>query len=183
MVDEYDRLNSSNPSSKLLRLCLFLFLLKLETTVSMTWLLDDAKSETWFVDALNGVGLLPRGLLDSAVIDNLLEPKDVELQEDHRENYTESKMVRSLVQDVLHSALPDSPKVESTSSYGSSSSSPSMAKFPPIKVRVDHMNQIAGLDEQLSQSEQVEPTGGLRKPSLPLQPVQKKFRSHDAYSS
>ncbi|KAI3715761.1 hypothetical protein L6452_22748 [Arctium lappa] len=99
----------------------------------MGWLLDDAKSETWFVDALNGARLLLRGLSNSAVIDNLLEPKDGEIQEDHRENYTESKMV------------------ESTSSYGSSSSSPSMANFPPITVRVDHMNQIAGLDEQLSQ--------------------------------
>ncbi|KAI3672383.1 hypothetical protein L6452_38469 [Arctium lappa] len=98
-------------------------------------------------------------------------------------------MVKSLAQDVLHFGLPDSPKVESTSSYGSSSSSPSMANFPPIKVRVDHMNQIVGLDEQLSQlnvnhvsppslplnnvgdwavsdddiSEQGEPTGGMRK--------------------
>ncbi|KAI3734469.1 hypothetical protein L6452_13939 [Arctium lappa] len=101
----------------------------------MGWLLDDAKSETWFVDALNGVGLLLRGLSDSAIIDNLLEPKDGEIQKDHRENYTESKMVKSLAQDVLHSGLPNSPKVESTSSYGSSSSSPSMANFPPIKVR------------------------------------------------
>ncbi|KAI3735411.1 hypothetical protein L6452_14907 [Arctium lappa] len=77
------------------------------------------------------------------------------------------------------------------------------------KIRVDHMNQIAGLDEQLSQlnvnhvfspslplnnvgdwavsdddiSEQGEPTSDMRKSSLPLQPVQRKFRNHDAYSS
>ncbi|KAI3715501.1 hypothetical protein L6452_22485 [Arctium lappa] len=96
MVDEYDRLNSSNPSSKPLRLCLFLFLLKPETTASMGWLLDDAKSETCFVDALNGAGFHHRGLSDSTVIDNLLEPKDGEIQEDHRKNCTESKMVKSL---------------------------------------------------------------------------------------
>ncbi|KAI3735921.1 hypothetical protein L6452_15447 [Arctium lappa] len=209
MVEEYDRLNSSNPSSKPLRLRLFLFLLKPETAASMGSLLDDAKSETWFVDALNGAGLLPRGLSDSAVIDNLLEPKDGEIQEDdHRENYTESRMVKSLVQDVLQSSLPDSPLVESTSSFGSSSSSPSMVNLPPIKVRVDHMNQMAGLDEQLSQlnvnhvpppplplnnvggwavsdderSDQGAQTGGLRKPPLPLQLVQRKFGGHDAYS-
>ncbi|KAI3770071.1 hypothetical protein L6452_01192 [Arctium lappa] len=167
MVDEYDRLNSSNPSSKPLQLCLFLFLLKPETTTSMGWLLDDAKSETWFFDSLNGVGLLPRGLSDSAVIDNLLEPKDGEIQEDQREKYTESKMVKSLAHDVLHSSLPYSPKVESTSSYGSSSSSPSMESFPPINVRVDHMNQIAGLDKQLSQLN----VNHVSPPSLPLNNV------------
>ncbi|KVI04432.1 extensin-3-like [Cynara cardunculus var. scolymus] len=207
MVEEYDRLNSSNPSSRPLRLRLFLFLSRPETAASMGSLLDDAKSETWFVDALNGAGLLPRGLSDSAVIDNLLEPKDGEIQED-RENYTESKMVKGLVHDVLQSSLPDSPMMESTSSFGSSSSSPSMANLPPIKVRVDHMNQMAGLDEQLSQlnvnhvpppqlpvnnvggwaasdderSDQGAPTNGLRKPPLPLQPVQRKFGGHDAYS-
>ena len=35
-------------------------------------LLDDAKFETWFVGALNGYGLLPRGLSDSAMDDYLL---------------------------------------------------------------------------------------------------------------
>lgn len=69
MVDEYDRLNSS-------RLRLFLFLSKPETAASMGSLLDDAKSETWFVDALNDTGLLPRGFSDPATVDNLLEHKD-----------------------------------------------------------------------------------------------------------
>lgn len=212
-MEEYDRLNSSNPSSKPSRLRLFLFLSKPETTASMGSLLDDAKSETWFVDALNGAGLLPRGSSDSAPIDNLLEPKDGALQED-RENYTESEMQRRRL-DMQHN-LPDSPLVETTSSFGSSSSSPSMANLPPIKIRVDHMNQMAGLDDQLSQLNVTVPpppvpvnnvggwvavgpaagsgivsddersdhgpsSGGMRKPPLPLQPVQRKF-GHDAYS-
>ncbi|MFS8023955.1 putative PB1 domain-containing protein [Helianthus anomalus] len=172
MVEEYDRLNASNPSSKPLRLRLFLFLNKPETAASMGSLLDDAKSETWFVDALNGAGLLPRGLSDSAPIDNLLELKDQE----------ETEIQRPQV-------------VETTSSFGSTSSSPSMSNLPPIKVKVDHMNQMAGLDEQfphpppvggwaavgVSDDERSDQGGGMRKPPLPLQPVQRKF-GHDHYS-
>lgn len=214
MVEEYDRLNASNPSTKPARLRLFLFLSKPETAASMGSLLDDAKSETWFVDALNGAGLLPRGLSDSATIDNLLEHKDGTTQED-RDNYTESEIQRRRLDVQLN--LPDSPLVETTSSFGSSSSSPSMSNLPPIKVRVDQMNQMAGLDEQLSQlnvnvlpppvpvnnvsgwaavvssagggttvsdderSDHGAPGGGMRKPPLPLQPVQRKF-GHDAYN-
>ncbi|KAK9067835.1 hypothetical protein SSX86_011946 [Deinandra increscens subsp. villosa] len=186
MVDEYDRLNSSKPS----RLRLFLFLAKPETAASMGSLLDDAKSETWFVDALNGAGLLPRGLSDSAAIDNLLEHKDGAAQD----NYVESEILQRL---RLDSAF-----VETTSSFGSTSSSPSMSNLPPIKVKMDHMNQMAGLDEQLSQlnvgvppppvnnvgggggwadDERSEHNVGTRKPPLPLQPVQRKF-GHDVYS-
>ncbi|KAI3780412.1 hypothetical protein L2E82_10393 [Cichorium intybus] len=216
MIEEYDRLNASNPSTKPSRLRLFLFLSKPETAASMGSLLDDAKSETWFVDALNGAGLLPRGLSDSATtnIDNLLEHKDGGIQED-RDNYTETEIQRRRL-DVQFN-LPDSPLMETSSSFGSTSSSPSMSNLPPIKVRVDQMNQMAGLDEHLSQlnvntapppvpvinvggwaavvtsagggttvsdddrSDHGAPSGGMRRPPLPLQPVQRKF-GHDAYS-
>ncbi|PWA86383.1 Phox/Bem1p [Artemisia annua] len=209
MIEEYDRLNASNPSAKPLRLRLFLFLSKPDTAASVGSLLDDAKSETWFVDALNGAGLLPRGLSDSANIDNLLEHKDGTVSED-RDNSMELETQRRRLD--VHLNLPDSPLVETNSSFGSSSSSPSMSNLPPIKVRVDqHMNQMAGLDEQLGQlnvntssaqqsvavnnvvgggvwggeEERLEhagaTSGGLRKPPLPLQPVQRKF-GHDAYS-
>ncbi|KAL4573338.1 hypothetical protein LXL04_020139 [Taraxacum kok-saghyz] len=215
MVEEYDRLNAANPSTRPSRLRIFLFLSKPETAASMGSLLDDAKSETWFVDALNGAGLLPRGLSDSATIDNLLEHKDGATQED-RDNFMESEMQRRRLDVQLN--LPDSPLVETTSSFGSSSSSSSMSNLPPIKVRVDQMNQMAGLDEKLSQlNVNVPPSavpvsnvvggwaamvtsagggithvsddersdhgapGGMRKPPLPLQPVQRKF-GHDAYN-
>nr|GEX72960.1 hypothetical protein [Tanacetum cinerariifolium] len=209
MVEEYDRLNASNPSAKPLRLRLFLFLSKPDTAASMGSLLDDAKSETWFVDALNGAELLPRGLSDSATgtIDNLLEHKDGTVSEDRESNSTNNYMELETQRRRLdvHLNSPDSPLVETNSSFGSSSSSPSMSNLPPIKVRADHMNQMAGLDEHLGQlnvntsgapvnnvvggwggdEERLEhagaTSGGLRKPPLPLQPVQRKF-GHDAYS-
>ncbi|KAL8188710.1 hypothetical protein R6Q57_029730 [Mikania cordata] len=160
MVEEYDRLiNASKPS----RLRLFLFLTKPEATASMGSLLDDAKSETWFVDALNVAGLLPRGLSDPTTVDNLLE---------HKDSHMEPDLQRATL-------------VETTSSFGSSSSSPSMSSLPPIKVKVDQVNQMmAGLDEPLNVIAHVPVSdhgAGMRKPPLPLQPVQRRF-GHDAYS-
>nr|XP_043629735.1 leucine-rich repeat extensin-like protein 2 [Erigeron canadensis] len=199
MIEEYDRLNSSNPiTNKPLRLRLFLFLTKPETAASMGSLLDDAKSETWFVDALNGAGLLPRGFSDTASIDNLLEHKDGVIQEGLDNNmidYTDELEIHQRRPVDAQLNLPDPPLVETSSSFGSSSSSPSMSNLPPIKVRmVDHMNQMAGLDQQFSQlnvpvdeerSDHGAPSGGagggMRKPPLPLQPVQRKF-AHDAYN-
>ncbi|XP_057786946.1 protein PAL OF QUIRKY-like [Salvia miltiorrhiza] len=177
MIEEYDRTSLKPPS----RLRLFLFPSVPETAASMGSLLDDSKSETWFVDALNGSGLLlPRGLSDSAAaIDTLLA-----VDRGGKEQAVESP-----------------PVVETSSSSGSSSSSPSMANLPPIKVRAEEYMMV-GLDEQLSshmsiaapppvaavrsggggddeKSEKsdhgtVAPTG-LRKPPLPLQPVQRKL--------
>ncbi|XP_076921809.1 uncharacterized protein LOC143583381 [Bidens hawaiensis] len=143
----------------------------------MGLLLDDAKSETWFVDALNGAGLLPRGLSDSATIDNLLEHKDnvdVESETRHRPN---SEVPLHL------------PEVDTTSSsFRSSSSSPSMSNRPPIKVK--EVDQMAGLDEQLNvhvggwatsavADDERSDHGVLRKPPLPLQ---RKFANYDAHN-
>ncbi|XP_071688776.1 uncharacterized protein [Rutidosis leptorrhynchoides] len=231
MIEEYDRLNASNPSTKPSRLRLFLFLSKPDTAASMGSLLDDAKSETWFVDALNGAGLLPRGLSDSATIDNLLEHKDgaINQQEidninlninhniqNHNNNNTSNNNVDYVeLQEMqrrrldVQLNLPDSPLVETNSSFGSSSSTPSMSNLPPIKVRVDQMNQMAGLDEQLSQlnvnvnpiaavnvggnwavtdeersdhNHGVSSGGGMRKPPLPLQVAQRNKFGNDAYN-
>ncbi|KAM7475340.1 hypothetical protein LguiB_022583 [Lonicera macranthoides] len=147
MIDEYDRtVTSSKPS----RLRLFLFLAKPETATSMGSLLDDAKSETWFVDALNGAALLQRGVSDSAAVNNLLEfdgfvnsdcCKDLEA---HNENF--NKQVNSVID--IESNLPDSPLVETNSSFGSGSSCPSTPNLAPINVRVE--DQIVGLDEKFS---------------------------------
>ncbi|KAI3463761.1 hypothetical protein Pfo_020424 [Paulownia fortunei] len=214
MIEEYDRTTSP------------------ETTASMGSLLDDAKSETWFVDALNGAGLLPRGLSEPAAIDTLLELDhgmvnsdscaDLEAQNESLVN-NKQVVAKSNAQEVV---LDSPPVVETSSSFGSSSSSPSMANLPPIKVRGESYMMV-GLDEQLShvviasslanaaspplpyfsvagltsgggvnssavggenlsrvicddekseKSDQgtVAPTG-LRKPPLPLQPVQRKL--------
>lgn len=60
--------------------------------------------------------------------------------------------------------MPDSPLVETSSSFGSSSSSPSMSNLPPIKVRVEGSGggaQMVGLDEQFLHMNVAQP------PSLP----------------
>ncbi|XP_030534498.1 ecdysone-induced protein 75B [Rhodamnia argentea] len=161
MIDEYDRAASPSPSPlRPSRLRLFLFFTKPETATSMGTLLDDSKSETWFVDALNHAGILPRGLSDSATgVDCLVNldpnhdpPNDLEAQIEDHNNSTNtndnSKQVKA-AQDVQF-AMPDSPVVEnSSSSHGSSSSSPSMSNLPPIRVSVDQ--RTVGIDDQFAQ--------------------------------
>ncbi|KAL3512216.1 hypothetical protein ACH5RR_024933 [Cinchona calisaya] len=160
MIEEYDRINSASPL-KPSRLRLFLFAVKPETAASMGCLLDDAKSETWFVDALNGAGLLPRGLSDSATIDNLVELDEPQVNRDssgadiEAQNVVSSggnkQVITNVIQDV-QSTNSDSPMIETTSSFESSVSSPSMANLPPIGVRIEEANaRLGGLDEQFSQ--------------------------------
>ncbi|KAK9279002.1 hypothetical protein L1049_028584 [Liquidambar formosana] len=159
MIEEYDRTTSNSPLKSRLRL--FLFVAKPETATSMGSLLDDAKSETWFVDALNSTGLLPRGLSDSAAIDRLLgldgvdavvSNSDLESQADH--SVGGNKEVAKNGHDV-HS-VPDSSTVETASSFGSSSSSPSMSNLPPLRVRVTEggvkvLDHKVGLEERFAQ--------------------------------
>ncbi|KAK4735867.1 hypothetical protein R3W88_010128 [Solanum pinnatisectum] len=164
MIEEYDRAMSASPL-KPSRLRLFLFLAKPETAASMGCLLADSKSETWFVDALNNASLLSRGLSDSAAEGNFLEleriPKsDSGVNLDHAQNESMAannrQMAKNVIQEV-QSTMPDSPMVETTSSFESSVSSPSMPNLPQIKVRAEdgQMNarfhdQMLGLDEQFS---------------------------------
>ena len=70
MVEEYDRIMAKGSASSRLRV--FLFFTKPEATVSMGSLLDDAKSETWFVDALNNSGMISRVVSDSAAGDSFV---------------------------------------------------------------------------------------------------------------
>ncbi|KAL3824803.1 hypothetical protein ACJIZ3_020832 [Penstemon smallii] len=156
MIEEYDRSTCASPL-KPSRLRLFLFPTKPDTAASMGSLLDDAKSETWFVDALNGSGLLPRGFSDSAAIDNLLELDRGMVRGDSSTNLQEQNDGNKQVMgkaggSVQESVVMDSPPMgvmEMGSSFGSSSSSPTMSNLPPIKVRVDQ-DQMVGLDEQFS---------------------------------
>ncbi|KAJ0106205.1 hypothetical protein Patl1_19209 [Pistacia atlantica] len=109
-------------------------------------LLDDAKSETWFVDALNGSGLLPRGLSDTTMdcLLNLDNDNDLEAPTEADHN----REVKNVAHEV-HYSMPDSPIVETSSSFGSSSSSPSMSNLPPIRVRVE--DQKNGMEEKFAQ--------------------------------
>lgn len=147
MVEEYDRLSESSTSSlSSSRIRLFLFVSKLETAATMGSLLDDAKSETWFVDALNGTGLLPRGHSDSATRNCLLNLDDSDLEAQVEE---ESKQQAKIRNEEVQQTMPDSPMVEKSSSFGSSSSSPSMSNLPPIRVRAEE--QKVGIEEQFAQ--------------------------------
>lgn len=159
MIEEYDRINSASPL-KPSRLRLFLFHVKPETAASMGCLLEDTKSETWFVDALNGSGLLPRGVSDSAVIDNLLQLDDshvnngescLDLEGQSLPLAGNKQVIKNVVNADVQSTMSDSPMVETTSSFDSGVSSPSMSNLPPIKVRVEESNRIGALDEQFSQ--------------------------------
>ncbi|KAL3640751.1 hypothetical protein CASFOL_015719 [Castilleja foliolosa] len=187
MIEEYDRTatistTSASPLKPPSRLRLFLFPSMPETAASMGSLLDDAKSETWFVDALNGAGLLPRGLSESAAIDTLL---DLEAQNEESSLGNNVKQVvgksNNDQNQVEMVSIDSPPMVETNSSFESSSSSPSMANLPPIKVRGGEVYMMmAGLDEQFSHVSIVDEksdaaTGRLRKPPLPLQTVQRKL--------
>nr|GME02021.1 Histidine--tRNA ligase [Ipomoea batatas] len=163
MVEEYDRTVSASPLRPS-RLRLFLFLSKPETAASMGCLLADAKSETWFVDALNNAGLLSRGLSDSATENNNIVDLDGMIQSgsvtDLQKNHHQNEALISSSDNNKQYTVPDSQVVietTTTSSFDSSSvSSPSMANLPPIKVRVEGgglrvNDKMFGLEEQLSQ--------------------------------
>lgn len=167
MIEEYDRTTSASATAlkacSTSRLRMFLFFSKPETAASMGSLLDDAKSETWFVDALNNAGILPRGLSDSATdmgcilhLDGVRGSDSCnDLEAQAADSLGDNKQVKNNVHD-LH-FMPDSPMVDNTSSYGSSSSTPSMSNLPPIRVRVEDngakvlQDQRVGMEEQFAQ--------------------------------
>ncbi|GAB4840333.1 hypothetical protein Ancab_021100 [Ancistrocladus abbreviatus] len=157
MLDEYDRLIANSSPSKPSRIRLFLFPTKPETASSLIGpILDGSnKSEDWFLSVLNGTddGVLQRGFSDPTSVDCLLgleknvnndgannnsaaNSKDVEAQlVDMNSGKLGNQNNSSSNQDV-HS-VPGSPIIETTSSFGSSSSSPSLANLPPIRVHVE----------------------------------------------
>ncbi|CAL9766467.1 unnamed protein product [Musa acuminata subsp. burmannicoides] len=221
MVEEYDRILASSASgtggsTRSSRLRLFLFPSKPETspTSSIGSLLDDSKSETWFVDALNsamngmGINGLAHGLSsDSASVNCLLG------LEDDASVYSvgggaaiaasgrggdPSERPEQLVLSLLDSSgkharhgqdvqsVPDSPMLDTASSFGSASSAPSLSNLPPILVRPDDRPPdlgITGLEghfAQMNLSAAAAAAGGQRldnefkessySPQLQLQP-------------
>ncbi|KAL1318461.1 hypothetical protein HN51_070781 [Arachis hypogaea] len=179
MIEEYDRVAAASASTlkpSPSRLRVFLFFSKPETTVSMGSLLDDAKSETWFVDALNNSGMLTRGVSDSAAGEtivnldgvgpavsasgssNNLEAQAAAVAESlvladnitGNNNNNNNNKVKNLQDVAAVNSLPGSP---------SSASSPSMANLPPIRVRVDdngasrlqQEQRVGVMEEQLAQ--------------------------------
>ncbi|XP_022988538.1 uncharacterized protein LOC111485749 [Cucurbita maxima] len=165
MIEEYDRIAMALPP-KPLRIRLFLFFAKPETVASMGSLLDDAKHETWFVDALNNSAvMIPRGLSDSATMECMVNIdadhgsdscNDLENEGRDSLGHIDKQIVTNgnSAQDVQ--SIPDSPAVENGSSFGSSSSVPSMSNLPPIRVHVEEMearvqDPKAGVEDQFGQ--------------------------------
>ncbi|KAG2587108.1 hypothetical protein PVAP13_5NG102700 [Panicum virgatum] len=159
LVDEYDRIAASSSgggSSRTSRIRVFLFPAKPESSSSLGSLLDDSsKSENWFVDALNSaisgsLDGIPRGIsTDSASVNCLLGLEDDSSvhsrsgvpnsapSEDQRA--TQQKLPAAAVAAGRHphdvQSVPDSPMLDKNSSFGSTSSAPSLSNLPPIRVR------------------------------------------------
>ncbi|XP_016479738.1 uncharacterized protein LOC107800986 [Nicotiana tabacum] len=162
MIDEYDRMNMNNSSSsKVARLRLFLFPSKTDTVEMVRENLIKSKtigmvresltkSDDWFVNVLNGASSATVFSETSSVNYLLGLDDDVENVKDDVEAQLEVKNggnnVTVSAQDVIQS-VPDSPMVETTSSFGSMSS----LNLPPIKVHVEE-NQKGGIfEDQFSQ--------------------------------
>ncbi|KAF3969463.1 hypothetical protein CMV_006750 [Castanea mollissima] len=155
MIDEYDRTSSN--SVKPSRLRIFLFPLKPDSSQSIGPILDNsAKSEDWFLNALNGSGLMNNrgysvptsvdcllGLDDDGVVGgvNNLDSSNSGGGARELEAGQPGKNAKS-GQDV-HS-VPDSPMLETTSSFGSTSSSPSLANLRPIRVHAEDGGGVGG---------------------------------------
>ncbi|PSR91128.1 Developmental and secondary metabolism regulator veA like [Actinidia chinensis var. chinensis] len=154
MVDEYDRLAAA-AAGKSSRIRLFLFPAKPDSASSIGSLLEDStKSEDWFVNALNGTNTV---FSESASVNCLLGlDDDVAGNSNSQAKDAEARLKgvggnsnKMGAQDV-HS-VPDSPMLETTSSFGSTSSSPSLANLPPIRVREDQKAAAVGIEEQFAQ--------------------------------
>ncbi|KAK4792203.1 hypothetical protein SAY86_022638 [Trapa natans] len=147
MIDEHDR-TVSIPALKPSRLRIFLFPLKPESSQSNIGAIlesSSAKSDDWFLNALN------RGFSDPAQINCLLGLDD-DMAATTQANSTDSGRDEKGVkqgQDI-HS-VPDSPMLETTSSFGSASSSPSIVNLPSIRVRAEEgSGPKLGIEDQFS---------------------------------
>ncbi|EPS63337.1 hypothetical protein M569_11450 [Genlisea aurea] len=183
MVEEYDRLNSIGAGSKPGRLRFFLFA---KSPGKIDQLLVDSgsvKSDEWFFNALNGKtsGLsADRRFSESSSINNLLcldeDPvgkakigggKDCDSLTDASKMAANVAANSSASHDV-HS-IPDSPILETTSSFGSTCSSPSMAKLPPIKLHAEEIPRMSA-DDQIQQMSAAFPVGGNTNSALNQKP-------------
>ncbi|KAK9676246.1 hypothetical protein RND81_11G064100 [Saponaria officinalis] len=161
LIDEYDRLSKS--STKPGRIRLFLFPSKPDVAHSVGPILDGSnRSEDWFLNALNGASELHRGYSDPAVVNSLLgldHDVDVNINNINNNSFNsnnndnslkgEKKVVNSKSAPDVNS-VPDSPIIDTTSSFGSTSSPPSFVNLPPIRVHVDQ-RAGGGIEEQFAQ--------------------------------
>ncbi|KAL3654440.1 hypothetical protein CASFOL_004121 [Castilleja foliolosa] len=169
MVEEYDRLNNAAAAaSKNGRLRLFLFPITSSNNIEQL-LVETAstKSEDWFFNALNGkastlsAGASDRGFSESSSVTNLLgldddlvrkavvSGKDTEPQIEGPKSGGNGN--NSMINQDVNS-VPDSPMPETSSSFGSTSSSPSVANLPPIRVHLEENSKVGlGIEDQFQQ--------------------------------
>ncbi|KAL7090953.1 hypothetical protein ACP275_12G074900 [Erythranthe tilingii] len=180
MVDEYDRLcnNSSvGGAAKPGRLRLFLFPKTSSNIEQILVETTSTKSDDWFFNALNckvsplSAGASDRGFSESSSVNCLLGldddsagkataaaaagGRDGEAQLDGSKIGGNGGGNNNAVNHDIHS-LPDSPMLDTTSSFGSTSSSPSVANLPPIRVHVDETPKaavvlVSGIEDQFQQ--------------------------------
>ncbi|KAG2242637.1 hypothetical protein Bca52824_095517 [Brassica carinata] len=173
MIEEYDRTISAPNSAKPSRLRLFLFTPKPEATQSMGQILESsAKSDDWFLNALNSAGLLNRGFSDSdANVNRLLGLDDGSLRSspvDNGDNLDSSVKdddgsVKSGKQQQIQEpppqpqqqqqqggqdvhSMPDSPMLDTSSSFGSTSFSFTCESSADSWVQ----DQRMGIEEQFA---------------------------------
>ncbi|XP_019085688.1 PREDICTED: myocyte-specific enhancer factor 2A-like [Camelina sativa] len=167
MIEEYDRTISASNSTKPSRLRLFLFTSKPEAMGQI--LESSAKSDDWFLNALNSAGLnalnsaglLNRGFSDSDTNVNHFLGLDHVGEGDLRDDGSVKSAKQQQIQQPptpqqqpqpqgsqdVH-CLPDSPMLDTSSSFGSTSSSPSLANLPPIRVHVEEPTGVRTLPDQ-----------------------------------
>ncbi|CAN4114554.1 unnamed protein product [Withania somnifera] len=144
MIDEYDRV------AKTSRIRVFLVTSEFDSVSSIGSLLQSStKSEDWFVHALNGAtsNSTMKVFSESSSVNCLLGLDD-DVANCNNVKSIDGKNVKISGHDVQ--SVPDSPMVETTSSFGSTSSTPSLTNIPPIKVHVEENSRV-GIEEQFSQ--------------------------------
>lgn len=144
MIEEYDRLSNATAVGRKYpaRIRLFLF----TESKTQTHLENSAKSDEWFVSALNGSGRVD--LAESESVNSLLGLDDVVLGE--KNSGGDVKEV-TRKQDV-HS-VPDSPGLERSSSFESNSSLPSTVNLAPIRTHVEEQKAVAAVGIEQKQED------------------------------
>ncbi|XP_057810689.1 uncharacterized protein LOC131025100 [Salvia miltiorrhiza] len=170
MVEEYDRLHNA-AAAKPGRLRLFLFPKSPTSIDQLLVQTTSSKPEDWFFNALNGksgnlsTAASDRGFSDSSSVNNLLGLDDEfagKAAEKDAELKIEASKVGGAANGTAHGnyvinqdvhSVPDSPMLDTTSSFGSASSSPSIPNLPRIKVHVEENRKVGGLgiEEQFQQ--------------------------------
>lgn len=170
MVEEYDRLNNAGGGVKPGRIRLFLFPKSPSSVEQLILETASTKSEDWFFNALNGktgAASSDRGFSETSSLNCLLGLDDefvgkaVVMEKDIEAQIEESKRVVNGNFNVSYGinhdvhSVPGSPMLETTSSFGSTSSAPSVVNLPPIRVHVEENPNpklgALGMEEQFQQ--------------------------------